>query len=82
MDNNFRQKAYKILYEKYKKAYINTLKNANNALKYGNSKDCLKFLETIINEDTSSIDSVISQEDKNTINTIEYLLDDEREDVK
>ena len=77
--NNFKEKVYKLLYEKYKRLYVIIQTRANNVISYGQKEDWKKFLETIINEDTQESTGIISKQDKELISTLEYLIDDDKE---
>ena len=72
----FKEKVYKLLYEKYKRLYTIIRTRSENVVQYGQKEDWKKFLETIINEETHELTGIISKQDKEIIAILEYLIDD------
>jgi predicted ATPase len=76
MSNLFREKAYKILAEKYKTLYNRIITRALNATEYGQKEDRLKVIETIVDVSNQDKTGICSKEESTTISLLEYLLDD------
>ena len=71
-----REKAYKILAQKYRSLYATIYQRCSNARQYGTKEDQLKVLDMIL--DNKHL-TVLRDEDKTIIDTVEYLLDDFQE---
>jgi len=72
----FKEKAYKMLYQKYKSLYETIYFRASNAKEYGQKDDQLKVIETIIEKDKYPHIGIQSESDRKIIEMLEYLLDD------
>jgi hypothetical protein len=77
MNDLFKEKAYKILSEKYKRLYTTISTRARNALEFGEKEDAVKVLRTIVEEGEDVMTGIISKTDKEVIKLLEYLLDNE-----
>jgi len=72
----FKEKAYKILYQKYRNMYDTIFHRAQNAKEFGQKDDQLKVIETIIEKDKYPHIGIQSESDRKIIEMLEYLLDD------
>jgi hypothetical protein len=72
-----KEKAYKLLHEKYKRLYTIIRTRTQNVLEYGQREDAVKFLQTIVDEDTHDLTGIISKTDKEVLEVLEYLVDDD-----
>lgn len=71
------EKAYKLLYEKYRSTYVAIVARAQNVSEYGNQEDKSKFVETIVNQKAHPHISIMSETDIKIVEMLEYLVDDE-----
>ena len=72
----FKEKAHKILAEKYKILYNRIITRALNATEFGQKDDQLKVIQTIVDISNYAKSGICTQEESNTIEMLEYLLDD------
>lgn len=73
-NNNFKEKAYEILYQKYR-LIATTIKNqAFNILDGGGSEDKIKLLNSLSNPEKYVTWGIIKEEDKAVINALEHCL--------
>lgn len=72
----FKEKAYKILYEKYRDLYIRIFSRAQHAQEYGQKEDHTKLIQTIVDIGNYDYHGIQNKEDNKIVNCIEYLLDD------
>lgn len=79
MSNLFKEKAYKLLYEKYRSLYDGIFEIASKAKEYGQKDDQLKVINTIIEkEDYHKSGYLWSKSDAEVVRVLEYLLDDDQ----
>lgn len=61
--DKFKERAYEILYEKYKELFEHIKKDAMNKIEYGKDKDKIEFLSFIANPKKYSYNGIMSKED-------------------
>ena len=77
MKNNFKEKAYKLLHEKYKRLYTVLRTRAENVVTYGQNGDAIKFLQTVVEDEANDLHGILSKTDKEVIRLLEYLVNDD-----
>jgi len=71
---NFKEIAYKILYEKYKSMFEDIQHEARNKTEHGKDEDKIAFLSDVANLGKYSYCGLISKEDIQVIKTLEKCL--------
>jgi hypothetical protein len=73
-ENGFKERAYKILYEKYKSMFMNIQNRARSKAEYGEDASIKETLGFIGNPDKYSYCGIIQKEDIAIVNTLEECL--------
>jgi len=74
VETNFKEEAYKILFEKYKSLFENIRYEARNKTEHGKDEDKIVSLSQIGNPDKYSYCGLISKEDIKVVQALEKCL--------
>ena len=73
-ETNFKEKAYKILYEEYKSLFESINREARSKIEYGKDEDKIDLLSNIADSDKYSHCGLIRKEDIKVVQTLEECL--------
>lgn len=76
--NLIREKVYKLLYEEYQVLYGRILQRARNVQEYGKGDDAMSLITSIVDTDKYDHCGLQSKQDTKMVQTLQYLINDER----